>query len=121
MPQQPALAARFPDGLSPPEDGPENRLTDAVSAASLSFVACGAAVADLGELLRELRFALQVSPPRPAGPAGESAAALLAFRLDTVRDVLDETTAAIGGLLAECVPAGARPRRGPACRRKGPQ
>lgn len=102
MPHQQALATELPDGLSPPEGCPEDRLNDAVSGASLSFVACGGAVADLGELLRELRFALRVSPLRPSGTAGESAAALLALRLDTVRGVLDETTAAIGGLLGDC-------------------
>lgn len=108
MPHQQALATELPDGLSPPQGCPEERLNDAVSGASLSFVACGAAVADLGELLRELRFALRVSPLRPSGTAGERAAALLAFRLDAVRGVLDETTAAVGGLLEDCRTGGER-------------
>ena len=77
-------------------------MTDAVSAASLSFVTCGAAVADLGELLRELRVALRVSAPRAANPEADRAAALLAFRLQAARGVLDETTAAVNSLLDDC-------------------
>lgn len=114
MPHQQALATELPDGLSPPEECPENRLNDAVSGASLSFVACGAAVADFGELLRELRLALQVAEPRNASPEKRKAAALLAARLESVRWALDGATAATRGLLEDAFPSsadGARSRR----------
>lgn len=102
MPHQQALATSAHGGPSRPEDCPRRQLTDAVSAASLSFVTCGAAVADLGELLRELRLALRV-PARPAAsPKADQAAALLAFRLHAVRGVLDESAAAINSLLEDC-------------------
>ena len=103
MPHQQALATRAPEGLSPPEKCPQGRLADAVSAASLSFVACGAAVADLGELLRELRLALHIAGPPDPSEARD--AALLAARLETVRRALHETTAAVGALLEDCVPS----------------
>ncbi len=102
MPHQQALATAARSGPSRLEDSRPRELADAVSAASLSFVACGAAVADLGELLRELRPALQVSAPRDPNPEADRAAALLAFRLQAVRGVLDEGAAAINSLLEDC-------------------
>lgn len=102
MPHQQALAASTPGGHSRPADCPQRQVTDAVSAASLSFVTCGASVADLGELLRELRLALRVSAPRTATPEADRAATLLAFRLQAVRGVLDEGAAAINSLLEDC-------------------
>ncbi|MXX86579.1 MAG: hypothetical protein F4Y71_09010 [Acidobacteria bacterium] len=102
MPHQQALVTPARGGPSRPEDRPPRQLADAVSTASLSFVACGAAVADLGELLRELRLALRVSAPRATSPEADGAGALLAFRLQAVRGVLDETTAAINTLLEDC-------------------
>ena len=106
MPHHQAVAATARQNLSPPEDYPENQLADAVSAASLSFVACGAAVADLGELLRDLRLALQVAEPGTAGPERQRAAALLVARLESVRWALDGTTVAVGALLEDAVPSG---------------
>ncbi len=103
MPHHHALEVRIPEDLSPPEDCPEDRLADAVSATSLSFVACGAAVAELGDLLRDLRLALHVAGPPVAREDPE--AALLAARLETVRRTLHETTAAVGALLEDCVPS----------------
>ncbi len=108
MPHQQTLATRAPDGLSPPEECPRGQLADAVSAASLSFVACGAAVADLGELLRELRLALQVSTSPAANPEESRGAALLVFRLQAARGALDEATASIGALLEDCGPGSDR-------------
>ncbi|MCY4059144.1 MAG: hypothetical protein OXG44_14180 [Gammaproteobacteria bacterium] len=102
MPHQQALVTSARGGPSRPENCPQRQLTDAVSAASLSFVTCGAAVADLGELLRELRLALRVSAPRAGNPEADRAAALLAFRLHAVRGVLDEGAAAINSLLEDC-------------------
>ncbi len=106
MPHQQAVAVTPRQNLGPPEDYPENQLADAVSAASLSFVACGAAVADLGELLRDLRLALQVAEPGTAGPERQRAAALLVARLEPVRWALDGTTAAIGTLLEDANSSG---------------
>ena len=54
MPHQQALVTPVRDGLSPPEDCRRSQWADAVSAASLSFVACGAAITDLEDLLRKL-------------------------------------------------------------------
>ena len=108
MPHQQVLATSAQSGPSRLEDCPQRELTDAVSAASLSFVTCGGAVADLGELLRELRLALQVSAPRAAHPEADRAAALLAFRLQAVRGVLDEAAAAIGSVLEDCAAGGNR-------------
>ncbi|MYH21683.1 MAG: hypothetical protein F4023_01220 [Acidobacteria bacterium] len=102
MPHQQALATSAQGGRSRPDDCPQRQLTDAVSAASVSFVACGAAVAGLGALLRELRLALRVSTPRAATPEADRAAAVLAFRLQAVRGVLDEGAAAINSLLEDC-------------------
>jgi len=102
MPHQQALATAARSGPSRLEDRPQRQLADTVSATSLSFVACGAAVADLGELLRELRLALRVSAPRAGNPKADRAAALLAFRLHAVRGVLDEGAAAINSLLEDC-------------------
>ncbi|MYB32768.1 MAG: hypothetical protein F4Y20_09720 [Acidobacteria bacterium] len=76
----------------------------------MSFVACGAAVAGLGALLRELRLALRVSTPRAATPEADRAAAVLAFRLQAVRGVLDEGAAAINSLLEDCGTGDARAR-----------
>ena len=102
MPHQQALATSAQGGPSRLEDCPQRQLADAVSATSLSFVACGAAVADLGELLRDLRLALRVPAPRAASPEADRAAALLAFRLQAVRGVLDEGAGAINSLLEDC-------------------
>ena len=102
MPHQQALATAARSGPSRLEGRPQRQLADAVSATSLSFVACGAAVADLGELLRDLRLALRVPAPRAASPAADRAAALLAFRLQAVRGVLDEATTAANSLLEDC-------------------
>ena len=103
MPHQQALATSAQGGSSRLEDCPQRQLTDAVSAASLSFVTCGAAVADLGELLRQLRLALRVSAPRATSPEADRAATLLAFRLQAVRGALDEATTAVSSLLEDCV------------------
>ena len=114
MPHQQVPATSVQGGPSRPEDCPQRELTDAVSAASLSFLTCGAAVADLGELLRELRLALQVAGPRNTSPEKRKAAARLAARLEAVRWALDEATAATRGLLEDAFPSsadGARSRR----------
>jgi len=108
MPHQQALATAARSGPSRLEDRPQRQLADAVSATSLSFVACGAAVADLGELLRDLRVALRVPAPPDANPEANRAATLLAFRLQAVRGVLDEATAAVNSLLEDCGAAGDR-------------
>lgn len=110
---QPAFVTTARNGLNPPEECQRNPLVDAVSSASLSFVAGGAAVADFGGFLRDLRLALQVSLPQAPNPERARAAALLALRLDSVRGALDGATAAVNGLLAECVPASAGPPSGP--------
>lgn len=102
MPHRQAIATSTQHNPSRSEDCPQRQLTDAVSAASLSFVACGAAVADFGELLRDFRLALRVSAPRATSPEADRAAALLAFRLQAVRGVLDEGAAAINSLLEDC-------------------
>lgn len=86
-----------PDAPAPPEEA----LTASVSATSVSFIGCGAAVADLGALLRDLRLALLVAPRAPAGPEQDRAAALLAARLESVRGALDGATAAIGALFGD--------------------
>lgn len=106
-----AVAAR---DSSPPEKYPDDVLAASVSTASVSFVACGAAVSDLGELLRDLRLALQIAEPRNASAERRSAAALLAARLESVRWSLDGATAAVRGLLEDAFPTaadGGRPRR----------
>lgn len=108
MPHQQAIATSAQVGPSRAQDCPQRHLVDAVSAASLSFVTCGAAVADLGELLRELRLALRVSTARAANPEADRAATLLAFRLHAVRGVLDEATAAVNSLLEDCGAGGDR-------------
>ena len=108
MPHQQALATSVHGGPGRRGGCPQRELTDAVSAASLSFVTCGAAVADLGELLRDLRLALRVSAPPAASPEADRAATLLAFRLQAVRGVLDETTAAVNSLLEDCGAGGNR-------------
>ena len=117
MPRPHNLAAapvRFP---RPPEKHPDGALVESVSTTSVSFVACGAAVADLGALLHDLRLALRVSEPGPSGPESERAAAQLTVRLDAARSALDDATVAIADLLAEAAPAAAAPRsvsfRGP--------
>ena len=115
MPHQQALAATARQNPSPPEDCPENPLADAVSATTVSFVACGAAVAGFGELLRDLRLALQVAEPRNASPARQRAAAQLAARLESVRWALDGATAAIDGLLEDDNSSGGAPRSGRSC------
>jgi len=102
MAHQQALATAARSGPSRLEDRPQRQLADTVSATSLSFVACGAAVADLGELLRDLRLELRVPAPRAASPAADRAAALLAFRLQAVRGVLDEATTAVNSLREDC-------------------
>ena len=110
MPHQHPLPAAACEDLSPPPENPVEVLENSVSATSVSFVICGAAVSDLGELLQNLRLALQVPGPRPASVNEIRAAALLAARLETVRGALDGATAAIDALLEDCVPAGAAPR-----------
>jgi len=108
MPHQQALATAARSGPSRLEDRPQRQLKDAVSAASLSFVTCGAAVADLGELLRDLRLALRVPALPAANPEADRAATLLAFRLQAVRGVLDEATTAVNSLLEDCGAGGDR-------------
>ena len=115
MPQPHNLAAVASGCPSAPEEYPDQVLADAVSATTVSFVACGAAVAGLGELLRDLRLALQVAEPRAASPERQRAAALLAARLESVRWALDGATTAVDRLLADCAPAGAAPRSGRSC------
>ena len=95
-------------------DSPPEVLVDSVSAASLSFVQCGVAVSDLGDLLNGLRLALQVREPEGAGPDRRQAAALLAARLESVRRALDGATTAIESLLGASGPeAGPAPRPSP--------
>ena len=106
MPQHHNLAPVACGHPSPPEKYPDQVLADAVSATTVSFVACGAAVAGLGELLRDLRLALQVAEPRAASPERQRAAALLPARLESARWALDGATAAIGALLEDTVPSG---------------
>ena len=115
MPQPHNLAAVASGRPSAPEEYPDQVLADAVSATTVSFVACGAAVADLGELLRDLRLALQVAEPGTAGPERQRAAALLVARLESARWALDGATAAIGALLEDGNPSGARARIGRSC------
>lgn len=107
MPHHHPLPAAAREGLSPPPERPAEGLEISVSTASVSFVVAGAAVSDLGELLRDLRLALRVPAPRPADLDEVRAAALLAARLETVRWALDGATAAIDSLLEGCVPRGA--------------
>ena len=106
MPQQPTLSAAAAGLPRLPQKSPDDVLAESVSATSVSFVACGAAFADLGELLRDLRLALQVAERRTATPERQRAAALLAARLEAVRWALDGATAAIGVLLEDTVPSG---------------
>ena len=106
MPQQPTLSAAAAGLPRLPHKSPDDLLAESVSATSVSFVACGAAVADLGELLRDLRLALQVAEPRAASPERNRAATLLAVRLEAIRWALDGATAAIGVLLEDTVPSG---------------
>ena len=112
MPQPHNLAAVASGRPSAPEEYPDQVLADAVSATTVSFVACGAAVADLGELLRDLRLALQVAEPRPPSSEQNRAAMALAVRLEAVRWALDGATAAIGALLEDAVPSGTSNIRG---------
>ena len=102
MPRQDNLAAAPVSYPSPPTECAEDLLAASVSTASVSFVACGAAVAGFGVLLQDLRLALQVNGPRTSSPEGRRAAALLAARLEAVRWALDGATAAIGGLVEDC-------------------
>ena len=102
MPRQDNLAAAPVSYPSPPTECAEDPLAESVSAASVSFVACGAAVAEFGVLLQDLRLALQVNGPRTSGREGRRAAALLAARLESVRWALDGATAATRGLLEDC-------------------
>ena len=106
MPQHPTLTAAAAGLPRLPHESPDDVLAESVSATSVSFVACGAAFADLGELLRDLRLALQVAEPRAASPERRKAAALLAARLEAARWALDDATAAIGVLLEDTVPSG---------------
>ena len=99
MPQHHTLATAAAGHPSPPEVYPDELLANAVSATTVSFVACGAAVGGLGELLRDLRLALQVAGPQAAGSEEKRAAALLAVRLEAVRWALDGATATIGAAL----------------------
>ena len=112
MPQHHTLAAAAAGQRRLPDKPPDDVLTESVSATSVSFVACGAAVADLGGWLRDLRLALQVAEPRTASPDRQRAAALLATRLEAVRWALDGATAAIGALLEDAVPSGKSNIRG---------
>lgn len=116
MPRHHNLAAGPVTFPGPPEESAQERLTGSVSAASVSFVACGAAISDLGDLLRDLRLALEVNGRQTTGPEGRQAAALLAARLESVRWALDGATAATRGLLEDAFPsaAGARNGRSPA-------
>ncbi len=107
MPRHHNLAAAPVTFPGPPEESAKDRLTGSVSAASVSFVACGAAISDLGDLLRDLRLALQVNGPQPFRPEGRQAAALLAARLESVRWALDGATAATRGLLEDAFPSSA--------------
>jgi len=98
-PQNLAVAPiRFP---ALPEEFAEDRLTGSVSAASLSFVACGAAISALGDLLGDLRLALETDSPGVTDPEGRQAATLLAARLEFVASSLDDATAAARGLLED--------------------
>ena len=106
MPRHHNLATVASGHPSFPEKSPEEVLTESVSATSVSFVACGAAVVDLGELLRDLRLALQVAEPRAAGSERQGAAALLAARLEAARWALDGATAAVGAVLEGCSTSG---------------
>ena len=106
MPQHHTLAAAAAGQRRLPDPLPDDVLTESVSATSVSFVACGAAVADLGELLRDLRLALQVAEPRPLSSEQNRAAMALAVRLEAVRWALDGATAAVGALLEDAVPSG---------------
>ena len=118
MPRPHNLAAAPVSYPSPPAESAEDRLTESVSTATVSFVACGSAVADLGDLLQDLRLALEVNRPRTSSPERQRAAALLAARLESVRWALDGATAAIGGLQEGGGPsAGAPP--GPMAERNG--
>ena len=96
------LAAAPVSYPSPPGERAEGRLTDSVSATSVSFVACGSAVADLGDLLQDLRLALEINRPPPSRPETQRAAAVLSARLESVRWALDGATAAISSLLEDC-------------------
>ena len=119
MPQPEALREALPEALPgvlaaapvrqphPSPASAEALLAESASAAAVSFVACGAVLADLGELLRDLRLALQVAQPRAEGPNRQQAAALLAERLESVRGALDNTTVAATGFLQECAPGAA--------------
>ena len=114
MPRQDNLAAAPVSYPSPPRECAEDPLAESVSTASVSFVACGSAVAEFGVLLQDLRLALRVNGPRTSSPEGRRAAALLAARLESVRWALDGATAATRGLLADAFPSsadGARSRR----------
>lgn len=102
MPRQTNLAAAPVSYPSPPQESAEDLLAASVSTASVSFVACGAAVAGFGALLQDLRLALQVNGPRTSSPEGRRAAAMLAARLESVRWALDGATAATRGLLEDC-------------------
>ena len=102
MPRQTNLAAAPVSYPGPTREHPEDPLAESVSTASVSFVACGCAVAEFGVLLQDLRLALQVNGPRTSSPEGRRAAALLAARLESVRWALDGATAAIGGLVEDC-------------------
>ena len=106
MPQHPTLTAAAAGLPRLPHESPDDVLAESVSATSVSFVACGAAVVDLGELLRDLRLALQVAEPRAAGSERPRAAALLAARLEAARWALDGATAAVGAVLEGCSTSG---------------
>ena len=110
MPHQPDLAVLPASDPGPPEKHPDEALAESVSATSLSFVACGAAIGDLGELLRDLRLALEVAGPRHATAERRQGAASLAARLESVRWALDGATAATRGLLEEALSPGAGDR-----------
>jgi len=95
----PALPEESPEEFA--EEFAEDRLTGSVSAASLSFVACGAAISALGDLLGDLRLALETDSPEVTDPEGRQAATLLAARLEFVASSLDDATAAARGLLED--------------------
>ena len=113
MPHQPDLAVLPASDPGPPEKHPDEALAESVSATSVSFVACGAAISDLGELLRDLRLALEVAGPRHATPERRKGAASLAARLESVRWALDGATAATRGLLEEACSADGGAPTGP--------
>lgn len=98
-PETPLVPALDPTDAEVLAHHAEDQLIESVSRATVSFIGCAAALNAYGELLRELRLALQAKAPAPRPTRSAAAAANLAARLDGTRTRLDDAAFEIDRLL----------------------